>query len=1010
MTNSQKINNRKAMHLKTIRYLLRSTVFASALDHDNRIDSSRSHSCWQQVVLVLYWCMLLPCILGMTGSALASEPQAASCLTSGWPQDVSDLKPDPSLVFGRLPNGIRYVLKANAKPKQRVAMYLNVQSGSLHETEDQRGIAHFLEHMLFNGTTHYPPGTLVEYFQSIGMGFGGDTNAHTGFDETVYNLLLPSNENNVMEEGFKVLADYARGALLLDSEVDRERGVILAEKRSRDSAATRVSKQQMQFDFAGTLVAERDPIGTEDVLRATDSRLLRSYYDRWYRPENFIVVVVGDFQPQEVAPLLAKAFTRLQGVGSVGLCPDFGRLRETGTDILVSPEQELGYTGLALTTVYNHSPQVDSLAWETDQLRQYLAVLLLSNRLKQLEERPNSPLAQPRMHGGVFLRRYAFATLTGRAISGQWQEGLQLLQTTLAQALHDGFTDEELVRGKREVHALLEKAVQTASTRDSRELAEDIIRKLNDQEVILAPDQEKALYGPLLEKIGLIEVNQALQRLWSHPRRLVEVVGVMPPDLVGGQGEGLVRDAFARAEQTPVTPWVTEQKATFPYLRPPVASATVTKSEPYPEIGVNSYQLAGGVRLNIKRTDFQANQVLLSVQFGQGKQAEPQKGLALLGQAVFSESGIGGLSNEQLQATLAGSNVELEFKIGPESFAFAGSSLTNEFELLMQLLYHRLHDPAFREDAYTRSRDSLQRMYLQLNTSVEGVQQIQGERFLAGSCPEYGTASWEEIAKIGLEQIRAWLRPALSGAPLEINIVGDIDPKVALELVGRYFGHEDRQVSATVPVPIPDFPAGREQRLAVASSIKKTMLTVAWKTSDFWDIDRTRRLNLLAAILDDRLRVKIREELGATYSPQVVSLPSRGHTGFGLMRSSLIVAPDQAESLAGVIRDVAGSLAEKGVSEDELHRALEPTLTSIKDIKRNNRYWMESVLNLSSRHPQQLQWPMTIMEGFAAIKADELSDLARQYLTPEQAATVIVSPVETEEEPAPAVEGTGKNG
>jgi zinc protease len=178
----------------------------------------------------------------------------------------------------------------------------------------------------------------------------------------------------------------------------------------------------------------------------------------------------------------------------------------------------------------------------------------------------------------------------------------------------------------------------------------------------------------------------------------------------------------------------------------------------------------------------------------------------------------------------------------------------------------------------------------------------------------------------------------------------------------------------------------------VASSVDKAFLTVAWKTSDFWDIARTRRLNLLAAVLDDRLRVKIREELGATYSPRVISQPSRAHAGFGLMKGSLIVAPEQAEFLAKVIKEVAGSLGAKGVSEDELHRALEPTLTSIKDIKRNNRYWMESVLNLSGRHPQQLRWPLSISEGFAEIKAEDLTALAQQYLVPDQAATVIVSP------------------
>lgn len=940
--------------------------------------------------------LLIALALGIVFAHPAVAQQAAipapTCLQTQWPQEKSDLAPDPALVFGRLDNGLRYVLMANAKPENRVALYLNVRSGSLHETEEQRGLAHFLEHMLFNGTTHYPPGTLVEYFQKLGMGFGGDTNAHTGFDETVYNLLLPASDSHAVAEGFKVLADYARGALLLDKEVDRERGVILAEKRSRDSAATRVSKRQMQFDFAGTLVAEREPIGTEAVLNAADSKLLRSYYDRWYRPENMIVVVVGDIAPETAVPLLKTAFAPLQGQGALGDCPNWGRVAEEGTDVLVHDEAELGYTGLALTTVFNRLPQADTLHGEIEQLRRFVATHLLASRLKQLEQRPDSPLAQASAQGGIFLQRYGYGTLTARAVAGRWQEGVTLLQGALHQALSDGFSETELARSKREVGALLTKAAQTATTRDSRELAEEIIRKLNDEEVVLSPAQELTLYGPVLEKMTLDEVNTALRQLWSSPRRLVEVVGVLPADLSTDQPEQRVRAVFDAAQHKPLKPWVEEKTISFPYLPLPAGQGKVLEQVDHAGIGVKSYLLAGGVRLNVKTTDYQANQVLVSVQFGQGKENEPQPGLALLGQAVIAESGIGQLSSEQLQQALAGSTVELGFKVGPESFSLAGGALTQDFEQLVQLLYHRLHDPAFRSDAFTRSREGLQRMYAQMVNTVEGVQQIQGERFLAGSCPEYGLASWEEVERIGLEQIRSWLAPIFAQAPLEINVVGDIEADKALALISRYLGAEQRQGPAEITDQPPLFPAGKELRLSAPSTIDRTLLTVAWQTSDFWDIGRTRRLNLLAAVLDDRLRVKIREELGATYSPRVVSQPSRALSGFGLLQSSLIVAPDQAASLAGVIKTVAAGLGAQGVSEDELRRALEPTLTSIKDLKRNNRYWMESVLNLSSRHPQQLQWPLSILEGFAAIKAEELTQLARQYLKPEQAATVIVSP------------------
>ena len=917
----------------------------------------------------------------------------AACLTEDWPQDGSDLQPDPALVFGRLGNGLRYVLMANGEPKNRVALYLVVRAGSLHETEEERGLAHFLEHMLFNGTTHYPPGTLIEYFQSLGMGFGGDTNARTGFDRTVYNLLLPSAEPSVISEGFKVLADYAREALLLEQEVDRERGVILAEKRSRDSAAARISKKHMEFDFDGTLVARRDPIGVEEVLKTADSHRLRAFYDRWYRPDNMIVVVVGDMRPPETARLLETAFAGLQAAKTTVRCPDMGEVRESGVDVLVLSEPELGCTEIALTTVGNMQPRTNSRAWEKEQLRQQMAAILLGNRLQQLEQRPGSPLAQPRTYAGLFLKRYSYGTLTARTEAGAWRDGLALLQTTLAQAREYGFTEAELARGKREIKAMLDKAVQTAPSRDSRQLADAIIRKLGDGEVVMSPAQEMAFHGPEADKLTLAEVNDALRQLWSGPRRQIHLAGVMEPGLTAAILQEQALELYRANEAKTVPAWAEARRAPFPYLEPPsVREDGRIEQVSRKEIGVETVSFANGVLLNVKPTDFQANQVLLSAQFGNGRQAEPAAGMAMAAEALMRESGIGRLTREQLGEALAGTNVALDFTVGPESFSFHGSSLRNELETLLQLLRHRLHDPVFRTEDFRRGRENLRRMYDQLAGTAEGIGRIQGERFLTGGSPEYGLPAWGEVEKIDLTQVSQWLAAAFSKEVLEINVVGDVDPTQVVRLVRKYFGAEQRHAVDAGPVRQIVFPSGEQRRLQAASSIDRALLVVAWQTSDFWDIGRTRRLNLLASVFDDRLRVKIREELGATYSPQVVSQPSRISAGFGLLKGALIVAPDQAESLAKAIKAVAADLVGKGISEDELRRALEPTLTSIRDIRRNNRYWMESVLNLSSRHPQQLQWPLTILEEFAAIRAEELTGLARQYLAPERAATVMVGP------------------
>lgn len=931
-------------------------------------------------------------LAGTTFSLVRADSGIPLCLTSGWPQDQSDLTADPALTFGQLDNGLRYVLMENSEPQSRVALHLNVQAGSIQETDEQRGVAHYLEHMLFNGTTHYPPGTLIEYFQSIGMGFGADTNAHTSFDETVYKLILPSGEAGSLDDGFRVLADYARGALLLEEEVERERGIILAEKRSRDSAAARVWKQQLQFAFAGTLPAKRDPIGIEEVILATNSHLLRSFYDRWYRPENMIVVAIGDMDADEAAEILTGHFAPLTGVGEVGECLQFGMVAESGTDILFFPESELGYTGIGLATVFNTAPQAHTLERSTELFHQFMAFSLFNRRLQQLERQPDNPLSQAGARSSIFLQRIGYASLGARVESDRWQEGLSLLQVTLAQALRHGFTAAELDRGKREVTAMLDKAVQTAASRDSRELAATLVSKLNNNEVVLSPAQERALYGPILEQMTLEDVNASFRQLWDRPRRLVDVVGVVDPGLEKGEAEEKIREVFVAAAAQDVEPWSEPEQKNFPYLPLPATAGVIAEQVSHEAIGVETTVFEGGVRINTKATDFQANQVLFSIQFGAGRQSEPLSGMSQIAEAVVRESGVGGLTREQMDAALAGTNAVLDFRIGPESFSFHGSGLADEVELLLQLASTRLHDPAFRPEAFRRAREQLRQMYEQMTSTVEGVHQVRGEQILAPGSREYGLPSWEQVDRVVLEQIAAWLEPVFSREALEINVVGDIDPQEVVRLVGIYFGGEERVGGAVLAEQPIVFPAGEQHRLVVDSSTDKALLTVAWPTSDFWDIAATRRLNVLAAVLNDRLRVDIREELGATYSPRVFSRSSRVHAGFGLMISSLTVAPDQAGLLAARIREIATELGREGIGEEALGRALAPTLTSIRDMQRSNRYWLEAVLNLSHRHPQQLQWPLTIREDFAAITTAELTALANRYLRKEQAATVVVAP------------------
>ena len=936
-------------------------------------------------ILQIYWA---PALTMATASNAAQ-----SCLSSGWPHEQSDLPHDQSLIFGALDNGLRYVLKQNKEPKNRVAMYLNVQAGSLQETEEQRGVAHYLEHMLFNGTTHYPPGTLVEYFQGIGMDFGADTNAHTSYDETVYQLILPDGREKTLAEGYQVLVDYAQGALLLEKEVERERGIIFSEKRTRDSAEARAQKSQMQFDFAGSLIAKRDPIGLDAVLQHADAKLLRSYYERWYRPDNMFVVVVGDFEKGMAEEQLRKYFATLAPAkNSKPDCPVYGKIQTSGTKLQYLPEPELGYTSLSISSVRALSPVADTLHNEDILLKRYLALVLFNNRLQKLERQPNSPLSKSMAYSGTMARQFDYSLLSTRTEAKNWQQGMQLLYTTLAQVKRDGFTQAELERGKKEIQAILEKDVQTANARDSRSIAEQLIRNINDNEVTMSPQQAKDLFLPLLSQYNLGNIHLALQAMWPDEPRSITVAGTALVDMQQAVAKQTVEKFWQDVQKEPVAAWKEGENKPFPYLKAPTNEAVILSHEHHEAIQAESYTLGGGVRLNVKQTGFQPNQVLLSAYFGHGLQSQPQPGAGLLAQGTVKESGTATLTNEQLQQSLAGTNISLQFVITPESFSWEGSSLSSEADLLVQLLYTRLHDADLSQPAFQRSKELFRQMYSQMDNAVEGVSQLQGERYLSGGRLTYTMPTWQEMNEISHKELANWILPAFSDSPLEINIVGDITPETALKLVTRYFGAEQRQEQRLPTQQVTPFPLGKTLQLSAPGPKDKAVLTVAWETAGFWSITRTRRLNLLAKILDDRLRVHIREERGATYAPQVFSVPSKIDKDFGLFESRMIVLPEQAEELASLVKKVAQQIGMEGISEQEFKRAQEPTLTAIREQLRTNDYWLQTVLSLSSRHPEQLIWPESILEDFTHMRPEEIQDMAKDYLQESQAATVIVHP------------------
>jgi len=931
-------------------------------------------------------------------TSLITVARQDSCFSTKWPHEESDMLPDPAIIFGRLPNGMRYVIMKNNEPKERVGLYLDVQAGSLQEKDGRQGSAHFLEHMLFNGTTHFPPGTLVEYFQSIGMSFGADSNAHTSYDETVYNLFLPDGGRENLDKGLLVMRDYARGALLTETEVNSERKVILAEKRERDSAGYRVQEKQTEFLFAGTKAAKRVVIGKEEDINAATSKTLRDYYDFWYHPENMILVLVGDFDAELTKELIAKHFGSLQGKEFSAECLDFGDVKHKGTEVFYLNEPDLGYTEVSIESAWNILPQADTIAWERERLVDYLAVLMMNYRLQKIVNMPDSPFTSASMYNGIFLNHVEYASLSADTESDGWEQAMILLHKTLRQALEGGFFPSELAQAKKEIIGDLDKNVQTANSRNTRELAQQIIYKLNNDEVILSPLQEQNLYTPMLNDMKLKEVNESFRRLWRHNNKVVQVVGTSVPQSENGKPESKIKEVFDNSEKIAIKPYEKNAKPVFPYLSLPTGQPGSYKAEELKDIDAEKVVLENGTVVNLKKTAFKPNEVVVNVRFGQGYLSEPAAGLGLLAQEVVSESGFGRLTVTELSEVLAGRNADISFDVSDESFSFHGSCLKDEMELLFQLIYTGLLDPAFRQEAYQLAMERMQQMYESMQSSVEGMMQLEGEGFLAGGNMRYSMPAWKDFKQLSLSQVEEWLRPVFSNAQLELSIVGDIDINQTRELANRYFGLLDRKPAISHSGEKIVFPSGEHLDKSVDTEINKAFLVVAWPTDDFWEISRTRRLGVLAEVLDDRLRLEIREKMGGTYSPVVYNDPSRVDPGYGVLRVQLTGDPALVKELIAGIDRTAAELAASGLKPGELTRIVGPIQTSIKDMMRTNRYWLDSVLTLSSRHPQQLMWPLTLKDDFASITKEEIDALAKRYLQKGNETKIIILPNLTEKD------------
>jgi zinc protease len=934
--------------------------------------SLRKLSRWAAVLLIVAG---LPCSCSLLDRNLISSQHLPRHLA--WPHDDSDMSPDPDALFGRLDNGLGYIIKENHTPRDRVSMHLLVQVGSLNENAKEQGMAHFLEHMLFNGSVHFAPGEMVKYFQRIGMQFGPDANAHTGFKQTDFD-----------------------GALLLPEEVAREKKVILAEMRSRDSAQFRTFKARLQFELPGLLIGQRFPIGEAELIEKMDHQMLRNFYATWYRPESMILVIVGDLNPDVAKDLIFERFNDLKSHMPSQSAPAIGAMKHQGIETFYHHEEETGMTQVAIETVVQHGQPLDSTERQKQELVKQLADEMIQNRLDAMVQSSHTTLTAADIGSGYYLRQIKYAQIEADCKPEKWPEALAEIEQALRKALTYGFSPIELHRAKNDFRAQLLKAVQEENTRGSKELVREILADLDNWRVFQSPRQRADMLIPFLETVTLEKIQQALTETWNTDQRLVMVTGNADLSSDSMIPEEQIRSTYLTANSVKVLRPTEKKLAEFPYLPIPASAGAIIHRQRIEQIGIEQVEFSNGFRLNLKPTRFKDNQVLATLSFGCGQVCEPINlpGLSKMTEAVVNESGFGALDRSELEAALSGRLAQTTLDIREDMVTINGQAATSELPLLFQLLHTFIKDPGYREDARQLVLNRFQQEYASLPHTVDGMMQLKGQRFLAGGDRRFGAPDWKQLQQRTLSQMKTWLEGQMSLKTMELAIVGDFNTDKAVELAAHYFGslqipERKDKLSMTALQPGPGFPQGQSLTLSVGTDIPKALVVVAFPTEDFWDIRRTRRLTVMAELFSERLREHIRLKLGAAYSPYAFNHSYRAYKGYGMTQIHVQVNPQQTDAVIQEIRHIARDLASEKSKADEFRRVLDPTLTYIKDLRQTNTYWLNSVLTGASRYPQQLDWSRTLEEDYAAISAEEIAALARRYLSQNKAAVIILSPV-----------------
>jgi len=922
-----------------------------------------------------------------------SAPATFKKLSPGeWPQAQSDVRSDPDIRFGSLPNGMRYAIKRQATPAGQAALRLRFDAGSLMETNAEQGLAHFLEHMAFEGSKAVPEGEMIKILERHGLAFGADTNASTNFDETVYKLDLPKTDADTIDVSLKLLRESASELTIAQSAMDRERGVVLSEERVSDSPAYRVFKERLGFELPGQRMAVRLPIGKVEVLQKAQARQIEEFYHHYYRPERATLVAVGDFDPAAMEAKIRSKFGDWKAVGPVGPEPELGKVqaRKTEAKLVVEPGASLN---LEVTWVRPPDLRPDRLAKRRSDLIEELGFAVLNRRMSALARSPQPP----------FLGAAAFKSNQGHsaevtmlslaAPADGWRQALAAINQEERRAVQYGVRQDELDREIAEIRAQAQAALAGVATRRPAQIADEIVGTLGDQEVVTSPAQDLAFLESAVKGLKADTVSEALKAAFSGQGPLIFMSSPKP---VPGSETALLAE-YASTQKLAVAAPAAPHEVAWPYATFGTPGA-VAETKEVADLNTVFVRFENGVRLTIKPTKFRDDEVLVRVNIGDGLQdlAKDRQSLAWFGNA-FIEGGLKQIDNEDTERVLASKVYGARFAVGEDAFVLSGSTRTGDLPTEMQVLTAYISDPGWRSEAFKRQQTAGKTVHDQMEGTDGGVMSRELSGLLHSGDRRFTFPSRDDIAKAQLADFQAQVAPHLANDPVEVVIVGDITVEKATDAVARTLGSLPARRAST-PVPQTQraigFPAANNQPLHLTHKGRADQAIgyVAWPTNDLWaNPQQALNNDILGEIMDLRLVDELREAQGITYSPSVSYAHSLTWTGWGYLAASVEVPPAKLDGFFRDVAKIADDLRTKGVTADELDRAKKPRIERLEKSQVTNQYWL-SELSGAQGDPRRLDFIRHIIPGTERVTADDVKNAAQLVLKDDKAYKLEVEP------------------